>query len=219
VCSSASGDGEVGHDRCRRLQEAGEQLDRVAALLGGGAQHAGEDLPGVSAGPGTVAAPGLAGDHGGADGLLGAPVGGLHAGHPQEGEQVLALGGQVVEESAVGRVAGGPGHQLVDLRAEAVGLGDQPGLIRGSGVVGVAEGERVLEDAGAPRAGCGLARGRCRPAAPGSGAAGAPDSSGGPLGRSGGRAPSRRVPAPRRSRHRGPGWRPGRRAHRRCGRR
>src|SRR4030095_18104 len=100
--------------------------------------------PGVGAGPGTVAAPGLAADHGGADGLLGAPVGGLHArkapeqaqeltvlGAPvgglharnaQECEQMLTLAGDMVEQSTVGWVAGGPGHQLVDLRAEAVWL-------------------------------------------------------------------------------------------------
>jgi hypothetical protein len=85
-----------------------------------------------------------------------APVGGLHAGHPQEGEQMLALGGQVVEQPPVGRVAGGPGHQLVDLRAEAVCLGDQHGLIHGTCVVGVAEEERMLEDAAHRVRGAGL---------------------------------------------------------------
>jgi hypothetical protein len=68
------GDGEVGQDRRRCLEQAGEQLDEVAALLGGGAEHAGEDLPGVGACPGAVATPALAGNDGGADGLFGAQL-------------------------------------------------------------------------------------------------------------------------------------------------
>jgi hypothetical protein len=116
-------------------------------LLGGGAHHAGEDLPDLGACPGAVAALAVAGDHGGADGLLGAPVGRLHTGQPQEREQVLALGGEVVEQPPVGRVAGGPGHQLVELRAEAVCLAGEGGPIQGARVVGVAEGERVQQDA------------------------------------------------------------------------
>ena len=36
---------------------------------------------------------------------------------------MLALGGQVVEQPPVGRVARRPRHQLVELRAQAVGLG------------------------------------------------------------------------------------------------
>jgi hypothetical protein len=83
----------------------------------------------------------------GADGLFGAPVGGLHAGQAQEPEQVLAFAGEVVEQPAVGWVAGGPGHQLVELRAEAVGLAGQGGPIQGARVVGVAERERMRKDA------------------------------------------------------------------------
>jgi hypothetical protein len=121
------GDGEVGHDWHWRPQQAGEQLDGIAALLAGGAEHTGEDLPGVGPGPGTVAAPDFAGDDRGADGLLGAPVGGLDAGGPQEGEQVPTLSGQVVQQPTVGRVANAAGHELVDLRLEASSFRGQGG--------------------------------------------------------------------------------------------
>ncbi len=58
------------------------------------------------------------------------PVGRLDTGDAQEGEQVLPLVGQAVQQSAVGRVAGRPGYQLVDLSPEASGLGDQRGRIQ-----------------------------------------------------------------------------------------
>jgi hypothetical protein len=45
--------------------------------------------------------------------LLGSPVGGRHAGHAQKGEQVRALPGQAVQQSAVRRVADRPGHEPV----------------------------------------------------------------------------------------------------------
>jgi hypothetical protein len=70
---------------------------------------------------------------------------------------VLALVGQVVEQSAVGWVAGGPGHQLVDLRAETVCRSGEGDGVHGAGVVGVAEGERVLKDAAHRVRGVGLA--------------------------------------------------------------
>jgi hypothetical protein len=43
-----------GHDRRRCTQQADEQLDGVTSLLGGGAQHARQDLPAVGARPGAV---------------------------------------------------------------------------------------------------------------------------------------------------------------------
>ncbi len=55
-----AGDGQAGHDRPRCPQQVGEQLDGVTALLAGGAQHTGRDLPGAGTSPGTVAAPQLA---------------------------------------------------------------------------------------------------------------------------------------------------------------
>jgi hypothetical protein len=45
-----AGDGQVGHDRPRCPQQAGEQLDEVVPLLAGGPQHPCQDLPGVGSG-------------------------------------------------------------------------------------------------------------------------------------------------------------------------
>ena len=50
---------------------------------------------------------------------------------------MLALLSQMVEQPAVGRVDGAPSDELVDLRPQASGLGDQHGRLQGAGVVGV----------------------------------------------------------------------------------
>ena len=70
---------------------------------------------------------------------------------------MLTLAGEMVEQSAVGWVAGGPGHELVDLRAEAVCRSGEGDGVHGASVVGVAEGERVLKDAAHRVRGAGLA--------------------------------------------------------------
>src|SRR5439155_20629911 len=65
-------------------------------------QDAGQRLPGVGAGAGAVAAPVLAGDDGGADGVFGAPVGGLYPGGGQEREQGGAFPAEVVSSLRLG---------------------------------------------------------------------------------------------------------------------
>ena len=62
----------------RRGEQRDEQIGGIEAALIGGAQHAGEDLLTVRAAGGAIAAAAhLAGDDGGAQGLFGAPVGGV----------------------------------------------------------------------------------------------------------------------------------------------
>ena len=67
--------------------------------LAGGAHDAGQDLLGVGAVAGAVAAAHLADDDGGPDGLFGAPVGGVERGVPQEEEHGREFGGQVRRET------------------------------------------------------------------------------------------------------------------------
>jgi hypothetical protein len=64
-----AGDGQVGHDRPRCPQQAGEQLDEVVPLLAGGPQHPCQDLPGVGSGR-CGCRPHLAAHDRGSDGLV-----------------------------------------------------------------------------------------------------------------------------------------------------
>ena len=92
-------------------QHRGDHRRQVEVPLAGGAHDAGQDLLGVGAVAGAVAAAHLADDDGGPDGLFGAPVGGVERGVPQEEEHGREFGGQVRRE-ALGhqllRLAGGP---------------------------------------------------------------------------------------------------------------
>ena len=63
---------------------AGDRAAEVEFALACGAHDAGEDLLGVGALAGAVAAAHLADDDGGPDGLFGAPVGGVDRRVPQE---------------------------------------------------------------------------------------------------------------------------------------
>jgi hypothetical protein len=60
---------------------------------------------------------------------------------------VLALPAQVVQQSAVGRMTGRPGDELVDLRPQALGSVGQRGRVQGAGVVGVPQPKCVLQEA------------------------------------------------------------------------
>ena len=71
---------------------------------------AGEYLLGVGPVAGAVAATDLAGDDGGADGLFGAPVGGVDGRVPEEGEHGRELGVEMRGEA----LGGGEGRRLVD---------------------------------------------------------------------------------------------------------
>ena len=78
---------ELGDDGFGGAQHRSDQRRQVEVALAGGAHDAGQDLLGVGAVAGAVAAAHLADDHGGPDGLFGAPVGGVERGVPQ----VLAI--------------------------------------------------------------------------------------------------------------------------------
>jgi len=110
------GGAACGSGRGGLAQEIFEQRDRAGALLAAGADDAHQRLLDLGAVAGAVAAPG---DHGGADRLLGAPVGRRDAGRGQERQQVLALVGQVLEQPAVGLVGRAARQQHVDLALQA----------------------------------------------------------------------------------------------------
>src|SRR5579884_2985376 len=95
---------------------AGEPVDGVDPLLGGGSQHAHDPALGAGAGPGAVPAPDLAVDHSRTDGLFAAPVGGIDAGVSKEGEDRLPLVVEVGDQLAVGVV----GMSLVGEQFDAV---------------------------------------------------------------------------------------------------
>ena len=108
----------VGDDGLGGTQHRGEQRGQVDVALSCGAYDAGEDLLGVGALSGAVAAAHLADDDGGPDGLFGAPVGGVDRRVPQEGEEGAEFDGQVRGE-ALGVVVR---RRVVDQPAE---LGEQ----------------------------------------------------------------------------------------------
>jgi hypothetical protein len=123
--------------------DSGEDPDRVGGLLGRGARHAAEHRGGPSPRPGLVPAPLLAvADHG-PQRLLGLPVGGLHAVDPQEREQVGGLPAHVGDQAPVGLVARGAPAEGPQPLLQA---GDLPGQNLPH-KTGVADGQRVVEDA------------------------------------------------------------------------
>lgn len=71
-----------------------------SSRLCGGADEGGEDLLGVSAAPGAIAGTEFAGDDSGADGLFGAPIGGIDGGVGQEAERRSPFGAEVVGEAS-----------------------------------------------------------------------------------------------------------------------
>ena len=103
-----------GHDRFGGAEHRGEQGAGVELALAGGAHDAGQDLPGVGSAPGAVAAADLAGDHRGADGVFGPPVGGVEGRVAQEEEHGLEFAGQVPGEA----LGGGQRRRGVDQPAE-----------------------------------------------------------------------------------------------------
>jgi hypothetical protein len=79
--------------------------------------------------------------------MLGAPVGGLHLGPGQEGEQRIAFAGQMVQQPPVGWVGGASGKQPVDGRTQPLDFASDLGGIQLVGVTLVADQEGTLEDA------------------------------------------------------------------------
>ena len=127
-------------------QERGDQRRQVEAALAGGAHDAGKDLLGVGAVAGAVAAAHLADDHGGPDGLFGAPVGGVERGVPQEEEHGRELGGQVRRE-ALGVVQRRRGvDQPTEAGGESAAGRGHPVLAECSRVAAVAQVEAGLQD-------------------------------------------------------------------------
>ena len=95
----------LGHGGVRTPEQRGKEFGEVDEPLSCGADDAGEDLLGLRAAGRPIAATDFAIDDGRADGLLGTPVGGVHLGRPQEGED----GGELAVRDgrrSVGRPAG-----------------------------------------------------------------------------------------------------------------
>ena len=91
-CTDAAGGGRPntsGTMGSGGAQHRGEQGGQVEFALARGAYDAGEDLLGVGALAGAVAAAHFADDDGGPDGLFGAPVGGVDRRVPQKREEGL----------------------------------------------------------------------------------------------------------------------------------
>ena len=94
---------EAGRDHGNgRAEEVGDHVVGIAPALDGGADDRGEHLLRLRPLPRAVAAADLAGDDGGADGLFGPPVGRVHGGVAQEGEQRLPFGAEVLGEAPDG---------------------------------------------------------------------------------------------------------------------
>ena len=137
---------ELGDGGFRGAQQRGDQRRQVEAALAGGAHDAGEHLLGVGTVAGAVAAAHLADDHGGPDGLFGAPVGGVERRVPQEEEHGRKFVGQVRRE-ALGVVER---RRCVDQPSEA-GVESAAGcghavLAQLSRVAAVAQVEAGLQD-------------------------------------------------------------------------
>src|SRR5437867_3937321 len=99
--------------RVLATQAAAQKGEDVAMLLGAGTEHGHEDGLGLGAGWRATAAPHLAVDHSRADGLLGPPVGGVESGMMQKGEQLIAVPGQMLGQSFVGRIRARPSQQPI----------------------------------------------------------------------------------------------------------
>ena len=134
---------EVGCDSgVWRAEERGDHVVGIALTLDGGADDRGEHLLCLGPLPGAVAAADLAGDDSGADGLFGAPVGGVHGGVAQEGEQRGPFGAEVSGEALDGGQVSRPDQPPGEAVGERVeGLADAGGRQpAGAGLVAQAEG-------------------------------------------------------------------------------
>ena len=139
---SAAGDGErPGHARRALARELDEEADRLDTLLAAAAKDAHQHLLRLRTGPAAVAAPVLAVTDGGAQRLLGPPARRLDPGDGEEGQEVRALGAQVRQQPAVGRVADPTGEQLVEPGLERLQLTREFLGCERAGGVQVAQGE------------------------------------------------------------------------------
>ena len=128
------------------LEDVGGESEGVAKLLAAGSQHGHQDRLGMGAGGRAVSAPDFAIDRCGAHGLLRAVVGRVDAGDFQEGEQLVAMLGQVLGQSLIVPVGLGPIQHPIQpfgQSSDGNGLpvsGDSPL------VASVAEGEGVQQE-------------------------------------------------------------------------
>ena len=144
----------LGNGWARTPEQRGKEFGEVDESLSCGADDAGEDLLGLRAADRPIAATDFAIDDGRADGLLGAPVGRVHLGRPQEGEH----GGEFAVEMGGEALGGRQGGRRVEEPPEAR---EQAPTGHGEAVIGervcrpsIAEREGVGEDrlyAGRPR--------------------------------------------------------------------
>ena len=96
-------------------EQRGKEFGEVDEPLSCGADDAGEDLLGLRAAGRPITAADFAVDDGGANGVLGTPVGGLHLGRPQEGEH----GGELAVEMGGEALGGRQGGRRVEESPEA----------------------------------------------------------------------------------------------------
>ena len=145
----------VGNDGAGRAQHGDDQRGEVELTLVGGAHDAGDDLLGVGAAAGTITATDFAGDHGGTDGLFGAPVGGVDRRVPQEGEHGGEFAVQMGGEAVGGVQRRSVVDQLTELGEQSAASGCQAVVAQTPGVAAVAQLENGLQDGlhpGGPRA-------------------------------------------------------------------
>lgn len=115
----------------RRLQRGDDERGRIEAALLGGSEDRGKHLLGLGPARGAIAAPAhLAGDHGGPQGMLGAPIGGIERRVDEEAEDGLEFGPQMGGEAAgVGEPAGACREQSVEA-VDVVAARDGEALVR-----------------------------------------------------------------------------------------
>ena len=134
-----------GDDGPGRAQQIDQDLGRVKPALLSRAHNAREDLLGVGAAVRPVAATDFAVDHGGPEGLFGAPVGRVDGGVEEKAEQ-----GRQFDTQMRGKpLHGGERPDVVERRED---LGDQVPPRHGDAMVGdgpggapVAEAQRLLQ--------------------------------------------------------------------------
>ena len=143
--TAAAGRIRSGDDGHGGAQHRGEQRRQVEVALSCGAYDAGEDLLGVGALSGAVAAAHLADDDGGPDGLFGAPVGGVDRRVPQEREDGAEFDGQVRGEALGVVVRRRVVDQPADLGEQSAAGGGQTVVADTTGVAPVAQREGGLQ--------------------------------------------------------------------------
>lgn len=170
-----------------------EQRQGGALLLAAGLEDAEQDALRARARRRAVAAPHLARHHHGADGLLGAPVGGLQAWAVEEGEQGVALPLEMMGQAVIADCMEGQGEQTIHARFQPPAHHRQS--VRRCGADRGARAEPASTATScAPRAESGRRGQQPQRSFPGSGAASEPGRSGERRAGTAGRRSSRLAP-------------------------